>query len=234
MVDEQPALIGFDGDRAGADLGALPAGDLKLGRTHDVAVLAPEHQVRALADEDVAEGGVAGIGGPGKHQVLVVYLPGEQQTVAVIGQEGVFQLVEGLEVLGPAHADGGAVVAVAPGDVVLAIQEADPGVIAVFLPGHILVALKNDGVITDVPVDAILGETHEDIHLDGAAVAAKNTGEAVTKGHHRAVEYTVGTLRGMAANNGVFGVAPHGHGITLGPVLPGDILEFVSNDPAHK
>ena len=125
-------------------------------------------------------------------------------------------------------------VAVAPGDVVLAVQIADPGVIAVFLFCYILVAFKNDGVVADVPVDAILRKTHEDIHLDGAAVAAENAGKAVTKGDNGAVEYTVGTLRGMAANNGVFGVAPHGHGIALGPVLPGDILEFVSNDPAHK
>ena len=142
--------------------------------------------------------------------------------------------MEGLEVLGPGHADGGAVVAVAPVDVVLAVQIAHPGVIAVFLLGHFLVALKHDGVVADVPVDAVLGKAHEDVHLDGAAVAAEHTGKAVAEGHHGGVKHAVGALVGVPADDGVLRVAPHGHGIALGTVLPGDVFQFVSDDLGHR
>jgi len=52
MIEEQPTFVRLDRRGAGADLGALPP---RPAATHDVAVLAPIDQVRALADKDVAK-----------------------------------------------------------------------------------------------------------------------------------------------------------------------------------
>ena len=234
MIDQQPAFIGLDGHRACANLSALPAGVLELGGSHHVAMLAPELHVVGLGNEDITEGSVTGVGRTGHQHILAVDLAGEQNTVTVVGQEGILQLMECLEVLSVANADGGAMVAVAPGDVVLAIQIANAGVITVDLLGHNGIALKYDGIVTDLPVDTILGEANIDVHLDSTVVAAENAGEAITKGNHSAVENTVGTLSGMASNDGVLGVTPDGHEMAFRSILPGDILQFRSDNLAHN
>ena len=200
-----------------------------------MAVAAPELHVRTLADEDVAKGGVPRVAGPGEHHIHAVDLPGEQHAVAVIGQEGVLQLAEGLEVPRPAHADGGAVIAVAPCNVVLPVDLAHPGVIPV-LPGGDLrvVAQEMDGVVLDLPVDAVPAEAGENVHTDGPAVAAEHAGEAVLVGDHRAVEYAVGPLDGVAADDGVAGKAPDRHVVSCGLLLPGDVFQFISNYFTHN
>ena len=100
VVDQQPTFIGLDGAGACAGLGALPCGYVKGCGTEYVSVLAPEGEVGRLGYVDVTEGGVAGVTGTGEHHVLVADLAGEEHAVTVIGQECVFQLMEGLEIEG--------------------------------------------------------------------------------------------------------------------------------------
>ena len=52
--------------------------------------------------------------------------------------------------------------------------------------------------------------------------------------HHRAVEHAVGPLGGVAADDGVAGIAPYGHMAVRRLGLPGKVFQLVSNDLAHK
>jgi hypothetical protein len=56
---------------------------------------------------------VAAVARPAQHRVAAAVAPGEEDAVAVERQEGVVELVEDLEVVGPADADGETVIAVA-------------------------------------------------------------------------------------------------------------------------
>ena len=96
-----------------------------------MAVAAPELHVRALAEKNVPEGGVARVGGPGQHDVHAVELTGEEHRVAVEGNEGIFQPGEGLEVLGLGQTDGGPVKVLAPHRVVGVLHLHQPGVVGV-------------------------------------------------------------------------------------------------------
>ena len=115
VVEEEPALVRLDGRGPAADFQILPP---VAAPAHDVAVAAPELHVRALAEEDVAEGRVAGVGGAGEHGIHAVYLPGEEDRVAVEGDEGIFNAGEGPEVPCLRHADGRAVEILAPDDII--------------------------------------------------------------------------------------------------------------------
>ena len=95
VIDHQPAVVGFDGDRAGADLGALPPlADFVAAAAHHEAVHAPVAHVGALADVDVAERRVAVVAGAAEHEVLAVDLSRKQHAVAIERQERVFQPLE--------------------------------------------------------------------------------------------------------------------------------------------
>src|SRR5690606_26500726 len=114
VVDEYPAFRRLDGDWAGADLCALPS----VGRAHDKAVLSPMNEIGGMREEYVAEWRVPIVAGTMEHDVLAVDLAGEQDRVAVVrGQDDVDEF-ELLEVIGDAEANAGAVIAVAPGDVI--------------------------------------------------------------------------------------------------------------------
>ena len=109
---------------------------------------------------------MAGVAGAAQHQIEAVHLPGEENAVAVIGQEGIFQLVEGLEVLRPAHANGGTMVAVAPGDIVLPVHIAYPGIVAVLSHGDNGIAFKGNGLVLNLPGNAVLAKAHKKVHAD--------------------------------------------------------------------
>ena len=82
-------------------------------------------------------------------------------------------------------------VAVAPGDIVFAVNKAYPRVIAILLTDNVLLPLEHDGLMVYVPVNAVLGEAGEDIHFHAPVIAAEDPGIAVPEGHHRGVENTV-------------------------------------------
>ena len=133
MINQQPSLVRFDGHGARTDFRALPGGFVALDDAHHEAVAAPELHIRALADKDVAKGRMAVIAGPAHHHIPAADLSGKQHAVAVEGQEGVFQLYEGFKIERVRNADRGAMVAVAPGNVIAVLQKAYAGIVAVFL-----------------------------------------------------------------------------------------------------
>ena len=114
--------------------------------------------------------------GPAEHGVLAVDPAREQDAVAVEGQEGVLELKWNvLEVVGVAHADGRAVIAVAPGHVVAVLDPADARVVAVFQIAEFRVVTDElDGVWVDLPGHAVVAETGVDVHLPRLVVAAED------------------------------------------------------------
>ena len=232
VVEEQPAFGGLDGHGTGANLHALPGAKFEGGGCHYVAVVSPELHVRRFAVEDVSEGGVAGVGGAGEHGVSAINLTGEEHAVAVVGQEGVLHLVEGLEIFRPGQADGGAVIAVAPAHPVLAVDEGYAGVVAVHPLGHFGVgSFEADGIGLDVPVDAVFGEAGMEGHAAVGVVAAEYAGKAVFKGYDGAVENAVGVLQQVPGNHGIGAVSPEGGLAALRAVFPRHVgKRFSFND----
>ena len=195
--------------------------------------MSPELHIRALAQEDVPESGVSRVAGPGQHHIASVYLPGEQHAIAVVRQKGVFHLVERLEIICISDADGGAMVAVAPCDIVAVLDPDDPGIVAVLPLRHIRVSLEGDGLMIDLPVDGILAETREDVHAHAQAVAAEDPCVAVAERHYGAVEDAVGDRYLMPADDGILRIAPGGLVMPFRLVLPGHPGQCFSNDFAH-
>ena len=224
VVEQQPAFAGLDGDGAGANLHALPGAHLEGCGSHDVAVLAPEAHVGRLAVEDITERCVARIGRTGEHGEVAAYLFGEEHAVAVVGEEGVLKLMEGLEVLGPGYADGGSVVAVAPGDVVLVLDLADAGIVAVDpLSYFLVVAFEAQGFRVDVPLLAVGREAYVEHHAAVGVVAAEDAGEAFAEGHYGTVEDAIACGQEVARDDGVLATAPHHVLAAFGAVLPRNV-----------
>ena len=220
MINHQPAFIGLDRNRAGADLLGLPAG--VTARAEDIAVLAPIRHVRALAVEDVAERGVTGVGRTAQHCEVAVDLLREHNAVAVIRQVSVLHLIEGLKVIGIAYADRRAVETVAPGDVVTVLNPANARVIAIFLAGYARVAagsrLEVDRLVVDLPVDAVIREACEDIHLNRAVVG---------------VEDAVGSGDEITRNDRVVVITPNRLIVALRLILPRDVRECIADNFSH-
>ena len=224
VVEEQPPLRRLDGHGAGADLHALPGRLFERGGRHHVAVAPPEAEVGRLRVEDVAEGRVSRVARAREHGVVAVDLAGEHHTVAVIGQEGVFQLVEGLEVLGPRHADCRAVVAVAPRDIVFVADFRHARVVAVDPLAHFGVgARESEVLLPDVPFQSVDREAHVDAHAAVGVVAAEDPGVVVLpffKRYDRRVEDRIRRRQRMAADDRVGRVAPHDFVRARGAILP--------------
>ena len=196
--------------------------------------MSPVLHVGALAQENVAERSVSCVAGPGKHHVLSADFSGEEHPVPVIGQESILQLMECLKIISVCDTDGGAVIAVAPGNVIPILDPCYPGIIAVLPLGHFrIVPCEGDGLMVDLPVDGVLAETCKDIHAHRQAVTAEHSRIAVLKRHHRAVENAVGDGNVMPADNRVLRIAPDGAVTVLGPLLPGHARKGFSNNLVH-
>ena len=182
VVDHEPALVGLDRDRAGADLRRLPAPG---PRAHHVPVAAPVDQVGALREEDVAERRVAVVARPAQHQVPVSDPPREQDAVAVEGEVGVVELVERHEVVRVGDADRRPVVAVAPGHVVAILEPRHARVVGVLeraldLGTRASVGGEVDRLLVDLPVDPVGAPARVDVHRARGVVDAEDAGEAVS------------------------------------------------------
>ncbi len=192
VVDQQPTRAGLDGDRPGADLGGLPAAN----RAHHVAVAAPIPHIRAFTVEDIAEGRMAIVRGAAEHGIYAVDLAREQHAVAVVKAGARFPFVRGLEVAGLAHADGGAVVAVAPGHVIAVFQPQHARVIAVHelvdFRCLIIFSAPLDALVIQLPMDAVHAPAGVQLLDAYLVIAAENAGELALEWHHRAVEDAVG------------------------------------------
>jgi hypothetical protein len=221
VIEQQPALAGLHGDGAGAYLHALPGTHLEGGGRHHVTVAAPEHQVGRLAVEDVAKGRVTRVAGSAEHGKVPIDLAGEEHAVAVVRQEGILQLVEGDEVVRPGHADGGSVIAVAPGDIVAAVDAAHAGVVTVHpLPYLGIVAREAEWLLADVPFHAVVAEAHMEHHAAVGVVAAEDAGKAVLEGYDGTVEDAVARRQQIARDDGVGRAAPHHVSAVGRPLFP--------------
>ena len=193
MVEHQPTLGCFNGDGAGAYLHALPCTYLKGGRRHDMAMFAPVYQVRRFAIEDVSEGGMSRVARATEHGKVAIDLLGEHHTVAIVGQERIFQLVEGLEIKCVGHANGRSMIAVTPGDVVAVVNQAHARVVTVHpFTNLLVVAFKTQRLFVDVPFHAVIAETDVQYHASVGVVAAEHTSVAVFERYYGTVENTVG------------------------------------------
>lgn len=160
MIEHQPTLGCLNGDGAGAYLHALPCTYLKGGRRHHMAMLAPVYQVGRFAVKDVSKRSMSRIARATEHGEVTINLLREHHTVAVVGQKGILQLVEGLEIKCVCHTNGRSMVAVAPGDVVTAVNKAHARVVTIHLFTNLLVvAFKAQWLFVDVPFYTVITET---------------------------------------------------------------------------
>ena len=135
---------------------------------------------------------MTGVARTGKHCEAAVDFAREHHSVAVVGEECVFFLMESLKVCGPGDSDCRSVVAVAPGNIVFVFDFADSRVVAVHpLSDFSIGSAELDILFVDVPVEAVTGKTHVQPHPAVGVIAAEDTGEVVLsffKGNNRRVE----------------------------------------------
>src|SRR5699024_2454354 len=125
-------------------------------------------------------------------------------------------------------------VAIAPGEVVFAVQHADPGVVPVFPTGDLgVISFKGDRLLLDIPMDAVRAETGVDVHADGPAVTPEDAGKAIPEGDNGAVKDAVGQRHVMPGDDRVAAVPPDRSVAAGRPVLPGNVGEGVSDDFRH-
>ena len=171
------------------------------------------------------------VGRAGQQREAAVDLLREQHAVAVVRQEGVLHLVESLEIVGPGHADGRAMVSVAPGHIVTAVDFHDARVVAID-PLRDLgdVAGELDRLRLYIPLDAILGEAHVQRHAPVLVVAAEHAGEPALERDHRAVENAVAVREQVSRNHGVLAIAPQDVLASCRSFFPGHARERISNN----
>ncbi len=216
MIEDQPPLGGFDRGGARADLGALPP----LGRFHHQPVFSPVGQIGAFRTVDVAERGVPVVAGAVEQEVASVDLAREKYSVAVVGREGVGQLVEFLKIERPADADGRPVDAVAPDDVPAILHPDDAGIVALDQRAGLRVfRLESDRLRIDLPIDAVVAESPVELHVAAAVVHAEDTGEAVLVGDDRAVEDAVRRGGAVTPDDRIAGAAPDRVGAVQGTLF---------------
>ena len=202
MIEHQPSLFGKERHRPGADLGALPCAVGERSHFHQATVLAPVFHVGTEGNEYVAERRMAVVARARHHGKASVETLWEEHAVAVERQECVLALIECLEVESIAYADGRAVISVAPCDPVTVLNPCDTRVIFVFAVDHFGVArLEFYRLVGNVPVHAVLGESHINVHLHGLVVATEHSGIAVAERHDGTVENTVGDFGLITTDN---------------------------------
>jgi hypothetical protein len=75
--------------------------------------------------------------------------------------------------------------------------------------------------VVDFPVDAVLAEPGEYVHLYGFVVAAEHSSEPVAEWHYGAVEDTIGTGNLVASDDGILREPPHYVGTSCRTFFPG-------------
>ena len=178
-----------------------------------MAVAAPVAEVGRLGVEDVAERRVTRVARAREHGEIAADFPREQHAVAVVGQEGVLQLAERLEILRPRHADGRAVVAVAPRHIVSVADFRHARVVAVDPLADFGVGARQAQVgLVDVPLQAVDREADVQAHAAVRVVAAENAGVVVLpffERNDRRVENAVRGRKRIAPDDRIGRIAPH-------------------------
>ena len=175
------------------------------------------------------------IRGAGQHHIHAVNLPGKQNAVPIKRQEGILQLMEGFKILRPGNTDGGAVIAIAPGNIILIFQLGNAGVIAILVPGNLRIgAYQIEGFIINLPMKAILAAAGKNIHADGFAVTAEYAGKCILERNNGTVEHAVGALVAVAPDDRIAGITPNRIGIPSGLFFPRNIRQRLANNLCHR
>jgi len=94
-----------------------------------MTMAAPVSQIRAFTQEYVAKWRMAGITWTAEHEVLAIDLTREKNAVSVERQKGIFHLVERLKIVRIANSDCGAMIIIAPGDIIPTIDADNTGIV---------------------------------------------------------------------------------------------------------
>ena len=220
MIKQEPTFWGLDRDGSSANLGALPT----TSDTKDKAVLSPVDQVGATAEVDIAEWGVPVITRAAKHDVLPIDPAWKKNPIAVERQQGIFQEVKLFEIESVSDANRWTMVSIAPANVIAVFQPEHAWVIAVLELSKLRVSVDPvNGLVIQLPMDAILRETAVQVHVTLFIVTAEDTGILAFEWHNCAVKYAVGGWDLVARDDGVGAVTPD-HVCAAGwSFLPGDI-----------
>ena len=158
-------------------------------------------------------------------------LRGNKHPVAVEGEERVLHLVELLEILRVAHANGVAVVIVAPGHQVTALDFHYPRVIGLDEPPDLrVVANPADRLGVNVEADAVFAAPGVNAHAAGPVVHPEHAGEALAERDHGAVEDAVGAGNDVARDDRVSAVAPDYVRTPFGARFPRYIWQRLADD----
>ena len=137
----------------------------------------------------------------------------------------------GSEVVRVGHADGGAMVAVAPSDVVSIFYPAYAWVVAVNKAAHFRVgADKIYRFGFDLPVDAVGAFAAVNAHLAALVVTTEDTGKTLLERNDGAIKDTVGTRYQVTRNNRILRIAPHYLGASWEFILPGYVRQRRANN----
>lgn len=241
VMEDEPALAGLDGRGTSADLHALPSTHLEGGWRHHMAMMSPELHVGRLAVEDIAKGRMTCVAGAAEHSIASptpalprregVNFTWEEHAVAVVWQESVLHLMERLEVLGPSHADGGSMVAVAPGHPPTVIDAANAWVVAIDpLADFLVITLELQRFFVDVPIQSVVAEANVKCHASVGVIAAEDAGKAVAEGNDGTVENTVRRRQQVATDDGILTIAPQGSLAACRPLLPWHVGQWLPLD----
>ena len=230
MIDEQPAFRSLYGHWTCPNLHALPCALFELSRCHHVTMTSPKFEIGRFAIENVTESSVSRVGRTRKHGKTTIDFLGEEHTIAVVGQEGILQLVEGHKVIGPSQANSRSVMIVAPRHIVAAINLSHTRVVAIAPLCHFgSCTFKLDGIGIHVPLQAIFGESHMKSHAAVLVVHAEHTCITVFERNYSRVENTVAVGQEITRNHGVCRKSPQNIIARFGTILPGHIGERCSN-----
>ncbi|MNJ36853.1 hypothetical protein D3C77_316580 [compost metagenome] len=224
MINQQPALIGFDWNRAGPDFFGLPGGFITVDGTHHITVFPPERKIRAYTVKNISKRRVPRIARTADHSIIITDFAREQYPVAVIWQKGIFQLVERFEVSRIADSDGWAMVAVAPGNIIAFSNLNHPRIITVLPFGDFRVAFKHDWLVIDRPIHTIITKSGENIHAHRSGITAEHASELAFEWNDGGVEYTVGIRNRISLDDRIGRITPDWRIQAGRLILPRDIF----------
>ena len=169
-----------------------------------MAMATPKLKVGRLGIEYVAKGCVAIVAGARKHGKALVYFSGKEHSITIERKKSILKLMERFEIGGPCHANGRAMVSVAPCHVVAVVDEGDAWVIAIHPFTYFrIIAVKMNGVGVNLPSNAIVREANMKCHASVLVVAAGYSSISVAKGYYGRIEDGVAVGKQVAGNNGV-------------------------------
>ncbi len=224
VIDDQPPLTSLDGRGSGSDLSALPTQSFSA---HHPAMPSPVTEVRALTVKDVSKGSMTGITGPREHRVFSLDSAGEQNAVAIVGQERIVELMEGFEIVCIGHSNRRTVIAIAPRHIKAVLQPTDAWIIAILEASSIRILCdKGNGLGLNAPLPSIITAPCMQTHMSASIVATKDAGKAVMERYYGTIKDAIGAWNEIPGDYGVVGAAPQNLAAARRSILPRDITNW--------